>query len=69
VRPRAGHPRLLEELATAGAATATTLAARVPVSRQAVVKHLAVLNRADLVTGRRQPQRVAGRYTQAPSAA
>ena len=50
--------RLLEELASAGAATATTLAGQLPVTRQAVVKHLAVLSRADLVTGRRQGREV-----------
>ena len=50
--------RLLEELATGGAATATTLAGRLPVTRQAVVKHLAVLSRANLVTGARQGREV-----------
>jgi DNA-binding transcriptional ArsR family regulator len=41
---------LLEVLAEAGQASATTLAARLPVSRQAVVKHLNVLQGAGLVT-------------------
>lgn len=50
--------RLLEELATGGAATATTLAARLPVTRQAVVKHLGVLTRAGLVTGSREGREV-----------
>jgi DNA-binding transcriptional ArsR family regulator len=50
--------RLLEDLASAGAATATTLAGRLPVTRQAVVKHLAVLSRAGLVTGQRQGREV-----------
>jgi DNA-binding transcriptional ArsR family regulator len=45
--------RLLEFLAAHGEATATTLAAPLPVTRQAVVKHLAVLNAAGLVAGRR----------------
>src|ERR687898_389431 len=36
--------QLLDLLAAQGEATATTLAARLPVSRQAVVKHLAVLD-------------------------
>lgn len=45
--------RILDALAIAGSATATTLAAQLPVSRQAVVKHLAVLDRAGLVTGAR----------------
>ncbi len=45
--------QLLELLATHGEATATTLARRLPVSRQAVVRHLAVLDAAGLVSGRR----------------
>jgi DNA-binding transcriptional ArsR family regulator len=45
---------LLEDLAARGEATATTLADDLPISRQAVVKHLAVLSRAGLVSGRRQ---------------
>ncbi len=43
--------QLLDTLAANGEATATTLAERLPVSRQAVVKHLAVLDRAGLVEG------------------
>ncbi len=46
--------RILDVLAARGDATATTLADHVPVSRQAVVKHLAVLEDARLVRGRRQ---------------
>jgi len=45
--------QLLDLLATRGEATATTLAQRLPVSRQAVVKHLAVLDAAGLVSGSR----------------
>jgi DNA-binding transcriptional ArsR family regulator len=45
--------RLLDTIAAAGRATATVLAADLPVTRQAVVKHLGVLERAGLVTGRR----------------
>ncbi len=45
--------QLLDLLAAHGEATATTLAARLPVSRQAVVKHLAVLQAAGLVSGSR----------------
>ncbi|MFD5888049.1 ArsR/SmtB family transcription factor [Streptomyces sp. NPDC060334] len=45
--------RLLDLLAEQGEVTATTLAAGLPVSRQAVVKHLAVLDAAGLVSGRR----------------
>lgn len=45
--------QILDALATAGSGTATTLAQTVPVSRQAVVKHLAVLDKAGLVRGSR----------------
>lgn len=41
--------QLLDLLAAQGEATATTLAERLPISRQAVVKHLAVLDAAGLV--------------------
>jgi DNA-binding transcriptional ArsR family regulator len=58
--------RLLELLAAQGEATATTLAERVPVSRQAVVKHLAVLDAAGLVYGSRVGREV--RYTVRPAA-
>ncbi|MFI6688483.1 ArsR/SmtB family transcription factor [Streptomyces sp. NPDC050485] len=53
--------RLLELLAAQGEATATTLAEHLPVSRQAVVKHLAVLDAAGLVSGGRVGREV--RYT------
>jgi DNA-binding transcriptional ArsR family regulator len=46
--------RLLDVLASRGQATATTLAVDLPVSRQAVVKHLATLDKAGLVRGQRQ---------------
>lgn len=46
--------RILDALAAHGEATATVLAAELPVSRQAIVKHLAVLDRAGLVAGRRE---------------
>jgi DNA-binding transcriptional ArsR family regulator len=49
---------LLEVLAEVGQASATTLAARLPVSRQAVVKHLNVLEGAGLVTGGRAGREV-----------
>lgn len=42
--------KVLDLLAAQGEATATTLAERLPVSRQAVVKHLAVLDAAGLTT-------------------
>jgi DNA-binding transcriptional ArsR family regulator len=44
---------ILLVLARRGVGTATTLATEVPVSRQAVVKHLSVLDRAGLITGQR----------------
>jgi DNA-binding transcriptional ArsR family regulator len=58
--------RLLDLLAAQGAGTATTLAERLPVSRQAVVKHLAVLDAAGLVSGNRVGREV--RYTVQPAA-
>jgi ArsR family transcriptional regulator, cadmium/lead-responsive transcriptional repressor len=45
--------RLLDALLAHGEATATTLAGDLPVTRQAVTKHLAVLERAGLVDSRR----------------
>jgi DNA-binding transcriptional ArsR family regulator len=50
--------RILEVLAACGPATATTVAARLPVTRQAVVKHLAVLGQAGLVEGHRSGREV-----------
>ncbi|WP_377272859.1 ArsR/SmtB family transcription factor [Peterkaempfera sp. SMS 1(5)a] len=58
--------RLLDLLAAQGEVTATTLAAGVPVSRQAVVKHLAVLEAAGLVSGTRVGREV--RYAVRPAA-
>ncbi len=45
--------RVLDAVASRGEATATMIAAELPVSRQAVVKHLGVLDQAGLVTGRK----------------
>jgi DNA-binding transcriptional ArsR family regulator len=45
--------RLMDTIAAHGRSTATMLAADLPVTRQAVVKHLGVLERAGLVSGRR----------------
>jgi DNA-binding transcriptional ArsR family regulator len=45
--------RVLEFLVRGGPSTATGLAVRLPVTRQAVGKHLAVLERAGLVQARR----------------
>ncbi len=58
--------QLLDLLAAQGEATATTLAERLPVSRQAVVKHLAVLDGAGLVSGSRVGREV--RYAVRPAA-
>jgi DNA-binding transcriptional ArsR family regulator len=77
MRPHGGEPdqlwaavadptrrRLLDVLLAHGEATATTLASELPVTRQAVAKHLAVLDRAGLVTGRRRGREV--RYAVRP---
>jgi DNA-binding transcriptional ArsR family regulator len=58
--------QLLDLLAAQGETTATVLAGRLPVSRQAVVKHLAVLDAAGLVTGHRVGREV--RYAVRPAA-
>ncbi|MET8002665.1 ArsR/SmtB family transcription factor [Nonomuraea glycinis] len=54
---------LLDELARAGPATVTDLARRLPISRQAVAKHLDQLAEAGLISsgqpvGRRHPYRL-----------
>ena len=56
--------RLLDVLLAQREATATTLARELPVTRQAVAKHLAVLDRAGLVEGGRQGREV--RYVVRP---
>lgn len=58
--------RLLDLLAARGEATATSLAGQLPVSRQAVVKHLTVLDGAGLVSGGRVGREV--RYSVRPAA-
>jgi DNA-binding transcriptional ArsR family regulator len=55
---------LLDAIAAHGSATATTLAGEVPVSRQAIVKHLNVLHQAGLVDSGRQGREV--RYSVRP---
>ena len=50
--------RVLDLLAAHGHGTATSLAAELPVSRPAVIKHLAVLDRAGLVAARRHGREV-----------
>ncbi|WP_322780647.1 metalloregulator ArsR/SmtB family transcription factor [Frankia sp. Cas4] len=49
---------ILRVLINEGNGTATKLAAELPVSRQAVAKHLQVLDRAGLVTGNRSGREV-----------
>jgi DNA-binding transcriptional ArsR family regulator len=56
--------RVLNLLAAQGDGTATTLASVMPVTRVAVVKHLAVLDRAGLVKSRRRGREV--RYVVRP---
>ena len=56
--------RVLDALLEHGEANTTTLASGMPVTRQAVAKHLTVLNRVGLVAGRRQGREV--RYTVRP---
>ncbi|MFF1873086.1 metalloregulator ArsR/SmtB family transcription factor [Streptomyces sp. CB03911] len=58
--------RLLDLLAARGEVTATTLAGSLPVTRQAVVKHLGVLDAAGLVSGVRVGREV--RYSVQPAA-
>lgn len=50
--------RILSDLLARGEASATTLAGDLPVTRQAVTKQLAVLDRADLVERRRRGREV-----------
>lgn len=57
--------RLLGTLAQQGEGTATTLAAELPVSRPAVIKHLGVLDEAGLVSRRRAGREV--RYRVEPA--
>ena len=56
---------ILEQVASAGGLTATQLAAGLPISRQAVAKHLAVLQDAGLVDGRRAGREL--RYVPTPA--
>ncbi len=58
--------RLLAIVGEQGAVTATQLAAEVPVTRQAVHKHLASLEGAGLVCGARTGREVRYRLTPAP---
>jgi DNA-binding transcriptional ArsR family regulator len=56
--------RVLDVLLERGEASATVLAGELPVTRQAVAKHLAVLDRAGLVEPRRRGREV--RYAVRP---
>jgi DNA-binding transcriptional ArsR family regulator len=60
--------QLFTRLADGGPATATQLAANLPVTRQAVVKHLDVLREASLVTSEREGREVRYSVTPAPLA-
>jgi DNA-binding transcriptional ArsR family regulator len=57
--------RVLAVIAAHGEATATAVAAELPITRQAVAKHLAVLEDAGLVAGHRQGREV--RYAVRPA--
>ncbi|HJV04546.1 MAG TPA: metalloregulator ArsR/SmtB family transcription factor [Actinomycetota bacterium] len=57
---------VVRRLAEGGPASATRLAADLPVSRQAVAKHLAALEEAGLVTGERSGRERRFRLTPAP---
>jgi DNA-binding transcriptional ArsR family regulator len=56
--------RVLQLVAERGPTSATVLEHELPVTRQAIVKHLVVLSRAGLVTGHRTGQEV--RYALVP---
>ena len=58
--------RVLAALAERRTATATQLASELPVSRQAVLKHLSALSAAELVTSQRSGREVHYRLTPAP---
>ena len=57
---------VLQAVADDGPASATVLAARFPVTRQAVAKHLGALRDAGLVTGERSGRETRYRLTPAP---
>lgn len=63
-----GRRHLLERLASRGDATATELAAELPITRQAVAKHLGTLARAELVASTRAGRELRYRLTPAPLA-
>ena len=57
---------IVERLADAGRATSTELAGELPMTRQAVAKHLATLEQAGLVHARREGRNVVYRPDPAP---
>jgi DNA-binding transcriptional ArsR family regulator len=57
---------VMRSVAAAGPVTATQLAARLPVTRQAIAKHLDALGAAGLVTGERRGREVQWSLTPAP---
>ena len=60
--------QLVEWLSEGGPATATQLARRLPMTRQAVVKHLGILSEANLVVSGRQGREVRFRLKSGPLA-
>ena len=60
--------RVLDRLSRGGPASATELATALPVSRQAVAKHLAQLEEAGLVAGERSGRERRFRLTPGPMA-
>ncbi|MGH2758473.1 MAG: ArsR/SmtB family transcription factor [Actinomycetota bacterium] len=58
--------RLVAELSALGGASSTDLARRMPISRQAVCKHLDLLADAGLVSSRRHGRAVVYRLTPEP---
>jgi DNA-binding transcriptional ArsR family regulator len=62
----AGRRRLLETLAERDSASLTELAAQLPVTRQAVSKHLVALGQAGLVEASRAGRETRYRLTPAP---
>jgi DNA-binding transcriptional ArsR family regulator len=57
---------VLERIGTAGEASATQLARDLPISRQAIAKHLTSLAAAGLIADRRNGREVLYRVTPAP---
>ncbi len=58
--------QVLDEIGRRGGATATELAADLPITRQAVAKHLAILSGAGLVGSTRHGRETRYRVTPAP---